>query len=149
MWMHFWGICSSVLFLYKQLNRDAPPAASFPHTSSPLIYLHFLNNFLHFPSYIRRYTSQTGKLEREKEQRNNRDAAAGWTGGWKAVSFVWITPGILHSAVSTCLQSLSRIVADQWRDLLMLMIQFDRFHINSPVGGGNANYSSASFSFSQ
>lgn len=77
-----------------------------------------------------------GQIRKRKEERNNGAAAAGWTGGWKTVSFVWITPGILHSAVSTCLQKLSRIVADQLRDLLMLMIQFDRFHINSPVGGG-------------
>lgn len=147
--MHFWRICSSVLFLYKQLNRDAPPAASFPlrdHFSLDLFA--FPQQLPAFLSYIR-YHEPNGQIRKRKEQRNNRDAAAGWTGGWKTGSFVWITPGILHSAVSTCLQNLSRTVADQLRDLLMLMIQFDRFHINSPVGGGNANYSSASFSFSR
>lgn len=37
--------------------------------------------------------------------------------------------------------------SDRLRNSLMLRIRFDSFDIKSPVGGGNANYSSASFSF--
>lgn len=40
-------------------------------------------------------------------------------------------------------------MADQFGDLLIPMIWFDRFPLNGIVGGGIANYSSDSFSFPQ
>lgn len=88
---------------------------------------------------------QTGGLERE----NNRGTteAAGWTGGW-IQQHSDSCSCLNHSRCFAfcCIKKRSRNAADQLRNLLMLMIRFDRFHINSPAGGGNANYSSASLS---
>lgn len=49
------------------------------------------------------------------------------------------TQGFLHFAVSTHFMKRSRNGTDQFRNLLMLMIWFDRFHINGPVRGGKCH----------